>query len=499
MQAYASSGQDLAFTASRERFTTMAAWLGDERSVGMTHAQVEERLHTDGLALLRQMFQDSLDLRASREQRLQGVADAQGVARGTAEGGRERALATRFGEVLVTRIAYRRRGHADLHPGDGMLNLPTGKHSHGLAQMAAVEASRGSFEDAAAAIERATGVRAGKGQVEELTERAAVDVDAFYAHHAPDPSPQGDALVMTFDAKGVVMRGDALRQATAKAATSRKLATRLSRGEKRYRKRMAEVAGVYDLTPVPRTVADILPEGPHPATPRRAPQARGKWLHASVTDDAAQVIAAGFDEAIRRDPQHQRAWVALLDGNSHQIDRIRAQARTRKVTVAIVIDIVHVIEYLWRAAWCFFAEGDRDVEAWVRGHAHRVLSGKAGTVAAAIRRKATRLGLDPQQRKGADTCATYLLNKKPCLDYPTALAAGWPIATGIIEGACRYLVKDRMDITGARWGLDGAEAVLKLRALISNGDFNDYWPWHLAQEQQRIHNTRYNGGVIPTQ
>jgi len=97
-----------------------------------------------------------------------------------------------------------------------------------------------------------------------------------------------------------------------------------------------------------------------------------------------------------------------------------------------------------------------------------------------------------------DACATYLINKRPWLDYPTALARGWPIATGVIEGACRHLVKDRMDITGARWGLAGAEAVLKLRALVSNGDFDAYWAWHLTQEQQRVHNARYAGGVLPT-
>jgi hypothetical protein len=499
VQAYACGGKDAAFTASQTRFSAMVAWLGDEQTAGMTHAQVEERLHTDGLALLRQLLQDSLDLRASREQRLYEVADADGVARGTAEEGRERALATRFGQVVVARIAYRGRGLGDLHPADAVLNLPAEKYSHGLRRLAAIEATRGSFADAAAAIERGTGVRVGKRQVEELTERAAADVDAFYTARAPGPGLDTDALVMTYDGKGVVMRPGALRAATAKTAASRKLSTRLSRGEKRYRKRMAEVACVYDLTPVPRTVTDILPEADTPNPARRpAPAASGKWLTASLTDDAAQVIAAGFDEATRRDPEHQRRWVALVDGNAHQIDCIRAEAKARKVTVAIVVDFIHVLEYLWKAAWCFFTEGDRGVETWVREQARQVLAGRAGIVAAAIRRKATYHGLDPGQRKSADTCATYLHNNKPWMDYPSALAAGWPIATGVIEGACRYLVKDRMDITGARWGLPGAEAVLKLRALISNGDLDDYWTFHLAQEQQRIHHTRYANGVIPT-
>jgi hypothetical protein len=295
------------------------------------------------------------------------------------------------------------------------------------------------------------------------------------------------------------MRPDSLREHTKKKATSRKLSGRLSRGEKRDRKRMAEVGAVYDLTPAPRTIADILPDDDTArATARPAPLTHGKWLTASVTDDAAQVIGAGFDEATRRDPEHHRDWVALVDGNTHQIDRIRAEARARDVTVPIVIDFIHIAEYLWKAAWCFHTEGDPAVETWVREQARAILAGRASIVAAAIRRKATYHGLDPGRRKPADVCATYLINKKNYLDYPTALANGWPIATGVIEGACRHLVADRMDITGARWSLDSAEAVLKLRAMISNGDFDTYWAYHLTQEQQRVHNARYLDSIIPT-
>jgi len=129
-----------------------------------------------------------------------------------------------------------------------------------------------------------------------------------------------------------------------------------------------------------------------------------------------------------------------------------------------------VLEYLWKAAWCFYAEGDPAVEAWVQDKARAILAGRAAKVAGAIRRQATNAKLEPTRRTGADTCAKYLTNKAPYLDYPTALTSGWPIATGVIEGACGHLVKDRLDITGARWGLPGAEAILKLRAVRSNGD-----------------------------
>jgi hypothetical protein len=113
-----------------------------------------------------------------------------------------------------------------------------------------------------------------------------------------------------------------------------------------------------------------------------------------------------------------------------------------------------------------------------------------------LRRQATNQGLGPTQRAGADTCATYDLSRFAG-DYPTALSNGWPIATGVIERVCRHLVKDRMDLTGARWGLDGAEAILKLRAITSNGELDQYWQHHLEREHQRNHRSRYANGVIP--
>ena len=93
-----------------------------------------------------------------------------------------------------------------------------------------------------------------------------------------------------------------------------------------------------------------------------------------------------------------------------------------------------------------------------------------------------RLGLQPARTRGADACADYLENKQDYLGYPAFLEAGWPFASGLIEGAARWLVKDRMQVTGARWSLDGAEAVLRLRALASNGDFDDYFTFHREQE-----------------
>jgi hypothetical protein len=491
---------DGAFAAAEEHFGGIVSFLRGDEAASLTHGELECRLQADSRELFRLLTQDHLDLRAQREARVDAVADSQGVTRPAVEAGHRRVLATVFGAVQVSRLAYRRKGHGNLHPADAVLNLPTERHSHGLRRLAAIEAARSSFDGAVEAIERASGQVVGKRQAEGLARRAVRDFEAFYEQRPPEEAAHDDVLVLSCDGKGVVMRPEALRAATAKAAAGagHKLATRLSKGEKRNRKRMAEVGTVYDATPAPRIPADVLPESDaERQRARPGAKAKNKWLTASVTASTAAVVSSVFDEADRRDPAHERTWVALVDGNRHQIDRIRAEARRRKVKVSILVDIVHVLEYLWKAAWSFHAEGDPAAEAWVRRHATSVLAGEAGRVAGSIRRAATRAGLSPTQRTGADQCAGYLTRKARHLDYPTALERGWPIATGVIEGACRHLVKDRMDLTGARWGLDGAETVLKLRALQANGDFDDYWSFHTEMERRRLHESRYANGVIP--
>ena len=114
-----------------------------------------------------------------------------------------------------------------------------------------------------------------------------------------------------------------------------------------------------------------------------------------------------------------------------------------------------------------------------------------------LRRSATKHGTTGQQRKAVEKCAGYLCKYADHLRYAEYIEAGFPIGTGVVEGACRHLVKDRMDITGARWSLDGAEAVLRLRALRASGDFDEYWAFHVRRELERNHLDRYAVGRLP--
>jgi hypothetical protein len=331
----------------------------------------------------------------------------------------------------------------------------------------------------------------GKRQLEQAVVNAAADISAFCAARVPEPCTPETLAVLSADCKGIVMRPGALRAATAKAAARvGKMRTRLPAGEKPNRKRMACLVTVYDAGPAERRPHDVIaqPGGRNgPRTPRPGPKARAKWLAGSVRKDPSEVIAAAFGEAGARDPGHQRTWVVLVDGAGHQLDLIRAGAARRNAEIHIVIDLIHLPGYLWKAAWSLHDAGDPAAEGWVAVKALAVLAGDSIRVTGEITAQAGSAGLAASRRNGTDACVRYLSARHGYLRYDQALANGWPIATGVIEGACRHLIGDRLDIGGARWGLDGAEAVRTLRAVISNGDFEEYWRFHLTREHQRLY------------
>jgi hypothetical protein len=480
------------FSAARRQLDALVQRLESKEALAMDHAELENLVQEDGRELLRQLLQGHVALRGLLEQRAPVVgADGEVL---THLRDSSRWLATIFGPVRVERLQVGARGRESLHPLDAELNLPREMQSFGVQRRVAEEAAKGSFDEVVKVMEEHTGAPVSKRQAEQLARKAATDFDAFYEARPAEPALDGDLLVTSFDGKGVVVRREDLREATKKAAEtgSHKLKKRLSKGEKRNRKRMAEVAVVYDIAPHVRTVDDVIAElrPAHAVRPER-PRPRNKRVWASVTKEMKESIAEGFDEAERRDPEHRRRLVSLVDGNKQQIKEIREQAKARGREVTLVLDFIHVAEYLWKAAYSFHAEGSTDAEAWVTERLAAVLRGKSSDVAAGITRSATRRNLAAAKRKAADQCAAYLVKNRALLRYDQALAAGLPIATGVVEGACRHLVKDRMDITGARWSLAGADAVLRLRALRSCDDFEHYWRYHLARERWRNHLSRY--------
>ena len=488
------------FAESTAHFQSMKTHLGSEEACAMTHSELERDLEERGRELIRRLLQEHLALRGPGEA-VSAVRDAEGTEHPQARV-HERTLGSIFGPVEVRRTGYGGEGLSSLHPLDAELNLPPQRYSHELRRRAAEEAAKGSFDEAVASLSRQSGTKVPKRQLEELVTRSAVDFDDFYRQRSLDAeATPGSMMILSFDGKGVVLRHQDLREATRKAAESRqrKLGKRLSKGEKKNAKRMATVAAVYTIAPfvrqpeqVVRSLAPI-----HEVEPVKRPRPEGKRVWASLEKTPEEVIEQAFEEAHRRDPVHEKTWVALVDGNETQLKILPRMAKKYGVDLKVVLDVIHVTEYLWGASTVFHAETDPKREAWVSQRLLEILRGHSSRVAAGIRRSATRRGLSTAEREAADKCCNYLLKYAPYLRYDECLAAGTPIATGVIEGACRHLVKDRMELTGARWGLVGAESVLRLRALRASGDFEEYWSFHEAREYERNYVAHYANGEVP--
>jgi len=478
-----------AFRLAREQFEALISQLHGDPTARMEHDLVESLIKKQGMEILRLLFQGHLDVRAEREERKESVRGADGVVHTRCREKCERDLMTEFGKVVVRRKGYSAKEIGSLFPLDAELNLPEARYSSNLCRQVAQEVVDSSFDEAVESIGRTTGGSVPKRQTIEQTVEAARDFDAFY--NLPDePEKSSDLLVITVDGKGIVMREEDLRPATRKAAQEQKDShgARLSPGEKSNSKRVATVAAVYSVPAQVRTPEQIM--GPKENKPVLV-RAQNKRVWASIEHDSRNVIEAAFKEAFKRDPTQSRQWVVVVDGGEEQLNDILEIARSYRAQITLVLDFIHVLEYLWKAAYCFHPVGSDEAEEWVEEQALRILEGKARNVAVNLRRNATRAQLSASKRKAADKCADYLDKYRPMLEYDSFLSDGLPIASGVIEGACRHLIKDRLDRTGARWRLKSAEAIIRLRSLRSSGDLDAYWKFHRQQELQRNHSSRY--------
>jgi len=469
------------FGESRELFEKLVSWLELDDTFSLTLSEVEVAIKADGMDILRRLFQDHIDLHSLREVKQPSIVGADEIER-THRRVSVRSLESIFGGVTVPRLAYTFPGAAALHPLDAELNLPPGLFSFGVCRLVAKETASRPFEKVLESLHEMCAAHIAKRQVENLAVASSIDFEGFYADPARSVSAGHESiLVISADGKGVVTRLEDLREGTRKAAE------RDGQEKGSYRKRMSTVAAVYSIDPFVRRPEDIVDEWRRKIKETKRPRPQGKRVWASIRMEPEDVIRQAFEEAMRRDPGQRMTWVALVDGDLKQIAILEKLAKEFGVRIVIVLDIMHALGYLWRAGNALFGQGSQEAKDWVTERFHRILRGEASLVAAGMRRSATNRGLSADDRKAIDECARYLRNHQKYMRYFEYLSTGMPIATGVIEGACRYLVKDRMELSGTRWSLKGAEAVLKLRALVVSGDFDEYWRFHEAQEAQRNH------------
>ena len=478
------------FKLAQDQFQAQLTTLSKSGQEPCSHAVIEEQILAAGTEIMRLLFQGYLDLK-SNEEMIDNTYKASEF--GTFRRVRsscQRQLITRFGKVRLERTGYFFSEGQSIFPLDAKLNLSDDSYSDGLHRLAAKFSADLSFDKTLDFIKDTCGSTMPKRQIEQSICKTSRQFDCFYSEHqAANDSGIEHHLVLTADAKGIVMREESLRPQTRKNAekksqkqTSKK--HRLGKGEKNNRKRMAEVVSVYDIKPHIRTAESVL----NGSRTKDAPKPSEKKVWASVNQPAASVIDQMVEHAKKRDSNLCRPWFVLVDGQTSQLKQIQKSLKASGISKAtIIVDIIHVIEYLWKASYCFYKSGSVQAQAWVKQRLSMLLQGQVSQVAKGMRQSATKALLNSRQRKAVDPCADYLLKLKPYMKYDQYLAQGAPIATGVIEGACRYLIKDRMDITGARWHLEGAESILRNRAIITNGDFEKYWEYYCSERQKEIY------------
>ena len=469
-------------------FASMLTWAA-QQAAPLDHGDRENVIAESGRELQRQLLESTFTIDCAREERAAPLVSAAGIRHGTVEKGCGRGVVSIFGPVRAERMAYRNRREANLYPADARWILPEDPYSMGMRALVAYHLAEGGYGQAQEVIKARTGVTAGRAQLADLAGDLAAWVDEFYdqrAFGADTDLPATDVIMMQADGKGIAVRPE-----------HRKGAGSGSDAAHPGIKKMAEIVAVADFTPAVRDPEDIAAP-PARRKERPGPAARDKWVAASITESIEDMIGVAFNEADRRDPGQIRQRVFLVDGNKQQLTAIADHARERGLKVPVFIDFIHVSGYLGKAAAALHPGDPQAAREWADGQKLRVLHGRARAVAATLasvaakaRARNSRLDLTD-----VDKAVTYLTNNQMYMRYLKALADGWPIATGMIEGACRFVIEDRFGITGARWSPDGAEDILKLRAIVVNGDLDNYMRYYKNRYRDEHHLARYDEDTI---
>lgn len=391
-----------------------------------------------------------------------------------------------FGELHITRaVSGSREGQAiERAPLDERLGLPSGDFSYVLEDWTRRFCLKGSFVEAAESLETLLGLRLGSRTLEHMNQEPAGFVVPF--RDAVDPPPaveEGPVLVVTADGKGVPMRRPAPEGPRRHHGRTK--------GEKADKKQMACVGAVDSIEPFVRSADDILDEvlRDHRGDDRPEPAHKHVWAEMSRELDGEPLSAKGavfgapFDDLNLRNAGHDRPVVCLMDG-----ERALWEAQRVYFPEAVgVLDLYHVLDRLWTAAHGFHPEGSDEAEQFVEDRLRGLLEGRVGYVIGGLRQRLTKHGLSGSRRETLESVITYLENNRDRLRYDESIAAGYPIGSGVAEGACRHLVKDRMEQSGMRWTVSGAQAMLHVRATYLNDQWDEFIEDRVLREQTRLY------------
>jgi hypothetical protein len=469
----------------------LAAYVRQAATAATPAHEVERGIWTRVLAVGRQ----ALDLFF----RLQGTGDVgdtvalpDGSTARRLPGTHPRAYRSVFGDFTLDRAVYGTRPGQTIAfvPLDARLRLPAGDYSYLLQQWDQALGCESAFARVGVTLFDILGVKQSTDSLERMNRQMAAAVHPFrLSRPLPAPADEGEVMVAQADGKGVVMR----RPADGPAILGHR-----TKGQKANRKRMAAVGAIYSVGRVVRTPADVVASlfrDPTTARPAAADRPRpvGKHVWASLTVERAGVAVPGTDlvfawlagEMGRRNPGQRREVVYLMDGQEALWDARRAYLPGANAVE--VLDLLHVTPRLWEVAHLFHREGSADAVAFVRDRLDRVLRGRVTAVVRGLRQMGTKRRLGGARGKRLAVVCGYLAKNARRMRYDEYLAKGYPIASGVIEGACRHYVKDRLERAGMHWTRAGAQAMLDVRSEFLNGDWEAFHQFRIDRETERLY------------
>lgn len=392
-----------------------------------------------------------------------------------------------YGPLEISRCVYGTREGQEIErvPLDARLGLPAGELSYVLEDWLERMCVQNAFRESVNSLVELLGVRAkvSVDTAEEHSRQMDQHVESFRAMQPmPPPEEEEELLVTTGDGKGVPMRR------LADPAAPPRVAHRRGKGEKANKKQMSYVGAVYTIARFRRTADQILDEllRKERVQDRPRPQHKHVWAEMtrpgqndSLLHGPSYLFAGMAVECQARDPARKKVLICLMDGEKQLWD-LQKEWLGRAVGI---LDLFHVNERLWTAAHCFHRETSPEAGQFVERYLRMLLEGKVDSVLRSFRQLLVTRNLMGEKRKRLQATITYYENNRAHMKYDQYLAAGYPIGSGVAEGACRHLVKDRLERTGMRWSLAGAQAMLHLRALYINGNWSDFVDHRIQQEQ----------------
>ena len=453
-----------------------------------TFDEIEQLVNEDGSELLRLIVQDFIDIQGNGD-----VGDAVQLEGGTVLSHKKERTVTkkvRWGPVTITSMTYSLKGNGIVvNPNAERLQLPSGMFSYGKKKMAVNWSTEMAYDRTSKAIEENTSITMSKGTVENLLTDAAQHFDVFAETRQAKPDEEKSTMIVSSDRSKVTLKRSPEESQERKKQRKEdgRAEHQLGKGEKPSKGKMALVGAVYTSEPFHRTPEEVVEElMPGKKRWKNRPEQFNKKVYASLTDEVGPFHENLVEDMCRRDPEGKRVTGGLVDGELALMAGMIAMIALAFPNILLILDLFHVMSYLRKASYCNHEEGSDESEQWVKARLLRLLRGEVAGVIHGLRISATKRRKRKKKWAALMKAADYMYARRKFMRYDEALRLGLPIATGVIEGAGRHLIKDRMARTGMRWSIIGGNNMLKVRSLVINEEFDDFWRLHVELEQKQL-------------